>query len=97
LFKKNIKKIDLIKNLSNKTGFSLSFCKKIVNDLIEILILNIKEGNLYLKDVGSFKIIHKAERLGRNPKTKKEHIITSRKSLSFSPSNRILSELDKFL
>ena len=97
MFKKNIKKIDLIKNLSNKTGFSLSFSKKIVNDLIEILILNIKEGHLYLKDVGSFKIIHKAERLGRNPKTKKEHIITSRKSLSFSPSNRILSELDKFL
>ena len=34
--KYNLKKINIIKNLSSRTGFSESFSKKIVNDLIEL-------------------------------------------------------------
>jgi len=93
---KNLKKIDLIKNLSVETGFSLNFSKKIINDLIEIIIQNIKTGNLNLKNIGSFNIINKKERVGRNPKTKESFIITSRKSISFFPSTNISKKLNEF-
>jgi nucleoid DNA-binding protein len=82
----NINKLDIIKNLSKNSGFSVNFSKKLINDLILILINNIKNGGLTLKNIGTFKILHKKERLGRNPKTKEEFKISSRKSISFIPS-----------
>ena len=42
MFEKKIKKIDLSKNLSSETGFSINYSKKLVNDLIEIISQNIK-------------------------------------------------------
>ena len=95
MLKKDFKKIDLIKDLSLKTGYSQSYSKKIVDDLINIFIQNIKSGNLNLKNIGSFKLLNKKERIGRNPKTKEEFIITSRKSLSFTSSKKIIDNLNK--
>ena len=88
MLKKDFKKIDLVKDLSLKTGYSQNYSKKIVDDLINIFIQNIKSGNLNLKNIGSFKLLNKRERVGRNPKTKEEFIITSRKSLSFTTSKK---------
>ena len=82
----NLKKIDIIKSLSKKTGFSQNFSKKIIDDLLKILLINIKNGNFVLKNIGSFKVILKKQRIGRNPKTKEEFVISKRKSLSFTPS-----------
>ena len=97
MLKKDFKKIDLVKNLSLKTGYSQNYSKKIVDDLINIFIQNIKSGNLNLKNIGSFKLLNKKERIGRNPKTKEEFIITSRKSLSFTSSKKIIDNLNKII
>ncbi len=97
MLKKHFKKIDLIKDLSLKTGYSQNYSKKIVDDLINIFIQNIKSGNLNLKNIGSFKLLNKKERIGRNPKTKEEFIITSRKSLSFTSSKKIIDNLNKII
>jgi integration host factor subunit alpha len=91
----NTKKIDLIKNLSKKNGFSISFSKKLIEDFILILKYNIKSKNLNLKNLGTFKLIKKKKRIGRNPKTKKNYIITARKSLSFSASEQLLKNIDR--
>ena len=93
----NCNKFVLIKNLSTATGFSANYSKKIINDFIEILIMCIKSGNCNLKNIGSFKIIKKNQRIGINPKTKKEYVIDSRKSISFAPSKKILQKLNKNL
>ena len=84
MFDKNIKKENLIKSLSKKTGFSLNYSKKLINDLIDVILDNTKNGNFNLKNLGSFKIMHKKERIGRNPKTKEEFLISSRKSINFT-------------
>ena len=92
----NLKKIDIIKDLSIKTGYSSNYSKKVINELVDAILQNIKKGNLNLKNIGSFKIISKKERIGRNPKTKKEYVISQRKSISFKPSTSLLTELNKF-
>ena len=97
MLKKDFKKIDLIKDLSLKTGYSQNYSKKIVDDLVNIFIQNIKSGNLNLKNIGSFKLLNKKERIGRNPKTKEEFIISSRKSLSFTSSKKIIDNLNKII
>ena len=91
----NLTKKELIKNLSKKTGFSFLFLKKLVNDFFEALIQNIIKNNFNLKNIGTFKVINKKERIGRNPKTKEIFTINSRKSLSFIASNNLLDILNK--
>ena len=93
---KKFKKIDLIKNLSRKTGFSSKFSAKLIEDLLQIINLNIASGKLIIKNIGTFKLLNKKERIGRNPKTKKEYIISSRKSVSFISSKKISKDLNKF-
>ena len=86
-------KDNIIKNLSLKTGFSNRFSKKIIDDLIDILIKNIKSGKLNLKNIGSFELMDKNSRVGRNPKTKEEFIISARKSVKFKSSKKILKKI----
>jgi len=91
--KNNLTKIDIIKNLSKKTGFSILFSKKLINDFLDILIHQIKANELNLKNIGSFKLIKKKERLGRNPKTKEEFIISARKTLRYVASKKLLTKI----
>ena len=93
--KNNYQKKDLAKNLSNKLGYSVNFSYKLINDLIEAMASNIINSQLNLKNFGTFKLIKKNERLGRNPKTKETFIIKSRKIVKFSVSKKFLNELNK--
>ena len=97
MFKKKLTKKDLINKLSESIGYSKIFSDKLVNDLIEIIVQNIKSGNFHLKNVGSFKLIFKKERIGRNPKTKEEFIISPRKQISFILSKEITNKLNKLI
>ena len=90
----NFNKKDIVKVISNKSGLSANLIKKIVNDIFEILIGNIKSGFFNLSGIGSFKIIHKNQRTGRNPLTKKEFIISSRKSISFRSSQKLSKRVE---
>ena len=91
--KDKIKKIDVAKKISKKTGFYLEYSKKITDDLINIILENIKSGYLNLKNIGSFNLIKKKERLGRNPNTKEEYIIKARKSVRFISSKKIAKKI----
>ena len=87
--KKNITKKEITKILSQKIGLSSLYSKKIVNDLIQIIIKQVKNNNLILKNIGTFRIISNDERIGRNPKTKEQFLIKKRKSISFISSKNL--------
>jgi len=93
-FNKTIKK-DLIDNLSKKTGFSNLFSNKIIDDFFDVLIDHVKTKDLNLKNLGTFKIILKKERMGRNPRTKESFIITARKTISFVTSKNLQKLINK--
>ena len=78
----NLTKKDISKNINLKTGLSVSYSLKITTDFIDILKILIKDKELNIKNFATFKIIHKNERVGRNPKNKKIYKIKARKSLS---------------
>jgi len=90
----SFKKIDLSKSISKNIGLPVSLSKKLTEDLLEILSDKIKNNDLNLKNLGSFKIIDKKERIGRNPKTKEEFLIKSRKSISFIASKNFISDIN---
>ena len=79
------------KNLSNKIykilGFSKNFSSTIVDNFFETLVGELLKSNkVKISSFGTFKVMNKKERIGRNPKTKNEAIITSRKVVKFKPS-----------
>ncbi len=90
----NITKNDFSKNMSNKTGFPMSLSKKLVNDLLIIFTEIIKNNDLVLKNIGTFKLSKKNERIGRNPKTKEEFLISERKSIRFIVSKNLSKVLN---
>ena len=90
----NFKKEDIAKILSTESGLSVSYSKKLINDLIVIMFEILNTDKLILKNLGSFKILNKKSRLGRNPKTKEKFIISARKILSFKASRNFLLEIN---
>ena len=90
----NFKKKDIIKELSFKTGYPMLFSKKLIDNLLECIITNICSNQLILNNFGVFKTIEKKKRIGRNPKTNKEYIIHSRRSLKFTPSKNFKDYLN---
>ena len=94
--KTNCTKKDIIKNLSNKTGFSINFSKKLIDDLLEILKNFLKKGQINYKNLGSFKLINKRQRIGRNPKTGEKFIIKARKQISFKISSNLMKSIRNF-
>ncbi len=92
--KLNYKKKDIIHELSIKKGFSKSLSKKLINDLLDSMSVCIKSGELNLKNFGAFKLVNKNQRIGRNPKTKEEFIISARKSIKFLTSRKLIDNLN---
>ena len=88
------------KNLSNKIykvlGFSKNLSQEIVDNFFETLASElIKSNKVKISSFGSFKVINKKERIGRNPKTKIEAKISPRKVVTFKPSMFIKKKLNK--
>ena len=92
----NFTKNDFSKNMSDETGFPISLSKKIVDDLLIIFTEMIKNNDLVLKNIGTFKLSKKNERIGRNPKTKEEFLISKRKSIRFIVSKNLTKVLNTY-
>ena len=92
--RKNFTKEGISKELSKKTGYAFLFAKRLVKDLIEVLCFQVEKNNLNLKNIGSFNLIEKKSRIGRNPKTKEEFMIEKRRSISFKPSKNLIKNLN---
>ena len=92
----NLTKEDICIFLSRKKGYSVLYSKKIINNLIEIFIDEIKENSFNLKNIGTFKILNKKERIGRNPRTKEIYKIKARKTIAFKPSTNLSRKINIF-
>ena len=68
---------------------------KTMNEIIEEIILGLQKNNIVkIHNFGTFKIKSKKSRIGRNPKTKEEVMISARNVVSFIPSKYILKKLN---
>ena len=94
--KNNFTREDIAESLHTDFGLTKKDCIIFVNDIIDIIIDGLKvNGYVKIHNFGSFKVIRKKSRLGRNPKTKENVIISERNVLKFKPSKSTLSYLNK--
>ena len=83
----NLTKKDLVNLIYMQIGFSKQVSENLIDDFFQTIVENLsKEKSLKLSNFGTFKIRQKQSRVGRNPKTKKETIISKRNVVLFKPS-----------
>ena len=84
---KNFTRKELSSKIYKNLGFSKNLSSKIVDNFFETLISEIiKSNKIKISSFGTFSTLNKKERVGRNPKTKIEVKIFSRKVVKFKPS-----------
>ena len=83
----NLTRKDLSNKIHKNIGFSKNLSLKIVDDFFESIILAIiKSNKIKISSFGTFSILNKKERMGRNPKTGVQAKIFSRRVVKFRPS-----------
>ena len=85
--RENISKNDILKNIKYHQGLPVSYSEKIFDHIFDIIIEGLKrDGKLKISGFGTFKILNKNLRIGRNPKTKEKATIRSRNVVLFKAS-----------
>ena len=83
----NLTKKDLVNLIYMQLGFSKLISENLIDDFFQTISDNLlKEKTLKLSKFGTFTIRQKKSRVGRNPKTKEEKMISERNVVLFKPS-----------
>ena len=90
----SLKKSDIAKNISSKASLSGSSSKGLVDSFIDIIKKKSNEQDVKIASFGTFINKVSPQRIGRNPKTGEEHIITERVKLNFIVSNKVKDQLN---
>ena len=94
--KKNFTRKDLSNKIYQNLGFSKNFSSIFIDDFFNTLMNElIKKKQVKISSFGTFSVINKKERIGRNPKTKVEVKIKSRKVIQFKPSVLFKNKINK--
>ncbi len=66
-------KADIVEVISANTGITKIETEAVVNGFLQTVIESMKKGeNIELRGFGSFKVVKRAQRIARNPKTNQE-------------------------
>ena len=96
MVKKNLTRKDLSNKIYKHLGFSKNISLKIVDDFFENIISElIKSDKIKISSFGTFSVMNKNQRIGRNPKTKVSAKISPRKVIKFKPSLSLKEKLNK--
>jgi len=83
----NLTKKDLVNLIYMQVGFSKQISEILVDEFFSVIINSlITEKKIKISKFGTFSIRQKKPRIGRNPKTKEEKVISSREVVLFKPS-----------
>tara|TARA_B100001175_G_scaffold301743_1_gene295131 strand:- start:3662 stop:3955 length:294 start_codon:yes stop_codon:yes gene_type:complete len=92
----NLTKKDIINSIYMQIGFSKKVSESIFEDIFQIILKNIvKDKKVKIAKFGTFILRKKKQRLGRNPKTKEEKIISERNVILFKPSRELKININK--
>ena len=85
-------KAKVVNYLNENIGLSKRECQFFFESFIELIYNQLKSHNdVKIINFGIFKVKNKKPRIGRNPKTKEEVMITERNVVKFKPSSFLIS------
>ena len=93
----NLTKKDIVNSIYMQIGFSKKISETLLEDLFQILLKNIiYEKKVKISKFGTFTLREKKQRLGRNPKTKENKIISERNVILFKASKEFKEYINKY-
>lgn len=88
-------KDDIVSQLMKETNLEQNKAKHLVESLLKTVKGALASGeDVLISGFGQFQIRHKRARMGRNPKTNKEHEISERRVVTFYPSKVFREEMN---
>ena len=91
-----ITKMDIVKELAQKSKLTQSVAKAIINDFLGIIKKNLKkEKRLQILGFGSFYTKKQAARSAINPNTRKPIQVPEKKLVKFSPGKALREAVNK--
>jgi len=85
--KDTITRAALAEAIHRRIGFSRSESRQLVGQVLELIAEGLdRDEKVKLSSFGTFQVRHKKARVGRNPRTREEAIITPRRVATFRAS-----------
>ena len=92
---KTVTRADLTESVYRRIGLSRNESSDLVESVLEEICACLEVGeDVKLSSFGTFSVQSKRQRVGRNPKTGVEAVITPRRVLSFRPSHILTDRID---
>jgi len=92
----NLTKKEIINSIYMQIGFSKKISETLLEDILELILNNIiKHKKVKIAKFGTFILRKKNQRIGRNPKTKENKIITERNVILFKASKEFKEYINK--
>ena len=92
---KTVTRADLTESVYRSIGLSRNESSDLVESVLEEICACLEAGeDVKLSSFGTFSVQSKRQRVGRNPKTGVEAVITPRRVLSFRPSHILKDRVD---
>ena len=89
-------KVDIVNSVYEKVGFPKKEAMRVVETIFDILKEGLGRGEkVKISGFGNFIVRNKKARRGRNPQTGGDIEISSRKILTFKPSQVLKNELNR--
>ena len=90
----SLKKSDIAKKITSKISIKNSLSKDIVDSFIDIIKSESNFSDVKIANFGTFLNKVTPKRIGRNPRTGEEHVISERVKLNFIVSNKVKDQLN---
>jgi len=89
-------KADLVESIYEKIGFSKKESADIVELIFDTMKVTLEKGEkIKISGFGNFVVRDKRPRMGRNPQTGQEIMISARRVLTFRPSQVLKQALNR--
>ncbi len=91
----NLTKQQIVNSIYMQIGYSKNIAENLLEDFFDIIFKNLKENKkIKIAKFGTFELRLKKSRIGRNPKTKENKIISERNVILFKPSKELKKKIN---
>ena len=91
----NLTKQQIVNSIYMQIGYPKNIAENLLEDFFDIIFKNLKENKkIKIAKFGTFELRLKKSRIGRNPKTKENKIISERNVILFKPSKELKKKIN---
>ena len=88
-------KRELLAAVASKVGITVSLATEVYDATFEVLAKEIKKGGVRVDGFGSFKLVKRAARVAKNPRTGAKIKVPAKKAVTFKAASDLKAKVNK--